>query len=57
MRLDKQLTEAEQEQIVNNYRKKIDEEAATKRDELKRQKKLLDKVNQFAIAYTFTKVI
>lgn len=38
------LTEAEKEQIFNEFRRKIDEEAFQKREELKRQKHNLTQV-------------
>lgn len=43
-RKDVAITEAEREQILNEFRRKIDEEAFRKREELKKQKHNLTQV-------------
>lgn len=46
-RVDRQLTEKEQEELLNTYRRKIDEEAYTKRQQLREHQRLLNEVNIF----------
>lgn len=46
-RHDVAITEAEKDRIVNEYRQRADEEAYRKREELKKQKKDMEKVIRY----------
>lgn len=45
MRIDKHLTELEEEELMNAYRRKIAEEAYKKRQQLRETQKMLSNVN------------
>lgn len=46
-RLDRQLTEREQEELLNAFRRKIEEEAYKKRVQLREHQRMLDEVQLF----------
>lgn len=46
-----QLTEKEQEDLVNAYRRKIDEEAWAKQQELEDRRRMFNEVRLFCFSY------
>lgn len=58
MRIDKHLTELEEEELMNAYRRKIAEEAYEKQQILRQKQKMLSDVNSVSFsARSFTKRI